>query len=86
MVILSKPRFRSSVSPQYYYDLEKGRRRLNIDLIIQLADYFQVSIDYLLGRNTEDLVGENIFSDLSESVKKEIVDFVEFIRQKYKNE
>lgn len=59
---------------------------MNIDLIIQLADYFQVSIDYLLGRNTEDLVGENIFSDLSESVKKEIVDFVEFIRQKYKNE
>lgn len=41
------------VSPQYYYDLEKGRRRLNIDLIIQLADYFQVSIDYLLGRNAD---------------------------------
>lgn len=59
---------------------------MNIDLIIQLADYFQVYIDYLLGRNIEDLVGENIFSDLSESAKKEIVDFVEFIRQKYKNE
>ncbi|NLW46976.1 MAG: helix-turn-helix transcriptional regulator [Firmicutes bacterium] len=66
--------------------MEKGRRRLNIDLIIQLADYFQVSIDYLLGRNAEDLVDENKFSDLSESAKKEIADFVEFIRQKYKNE
>ncbi len=71
------------VSPQYYYDLEKGRRRLNIDLIIKLADFFQVSIDYLLGRNIEDLIDDNKYSDLPEIAKKEIVDFVEFVRQKY---
>lgn len=73
------------ISPQYYYDLEKGRRRLNMDLIIKLADYFQVSIDYLLGRNIENVNVGDADSDLPELAKKEIADFTEFVRQKYKN-
>lgn len=38
-----------SVSPQYFYDLEKGRRRLNETMIKQLALFFVVTADYLLG-------------------------------------
>jgi transcriptional regulator with XRE-family HTH domain len=38
-----------SVSPQYLYDLEKGRRRLNETMIKQLALFFVVTTDYLLG-------------------------------------
>lgn len=38
-----------SVSPQYFYDLEKGRRRLNETMIKQLALFFVVTTDYLLG-------------------------------------
>jgi len=41
------------VTPQYYYDLETGRRRLNEDLLIKLADIHDVSVDYLLGRTEE---------------------------------
>jgi transcriptional regulator with XRE-family HTH domain len=39
------------ITPQYYYDLETGRKRLNEDHIRQLADIFNVSIDYILGRS-----------------------------------
>lgn len=73
------------ISQQYYYDLEKGRRRLNIDHIIQLADYFKVSIDYLLGRSPENITVGNIYADLPELARKEIADYVDFIRQKYSN-
>ncbi len=31
-------------------DLEYGRRKPNHDTLISLADYFDVSVDYLLGR------------------------------------
>lgn len=72
------------VSPQYYYDLETGRRRLNVDHIIQLADLFDVSTDHLLGRSTENIVGETKYADLPEIARKEIEDFVEFVRLKYK--
>jgi len=37
------------VSPQYFYDLEKGKRRLNETLILQLSEIFEVTPDYLLG-------------------------------------
>lgn len=37
------------VSPQYFYDLEKGDRRLNETMIKQLALFFGVTTDYLLG-------------------------------------
>lgn len=41
------------ISPQHYYDLEKGERRLNEDLLKSLADQFAVSVDYLLGRTDD---------------------------------
>lgn len=31
-------------------DIERGRRTTSIDKIFALADYFEVSIDYLVGR------------------------------------
>lgn len=39
-----------NISPQYYYDIEKGKRNLSADIASKLASYFDVSIDYLLGR------------------------------------
>lgn len=38
------------ISMVYYYDLEKGERRFNEDLLKKLADFYNVSIDYILGR------------------------------------
>lgn len=32
---------------------EKGKAKPNIDTILTLADYFEVSIDYLVGRESE---------------------------------
>ncbi|MDH7577154.1 MAG: helix-turn-helix transcriptional regulator [Bacillota bacterium] len=37
------------ISPQYYYDLEKGVKRLNEPLIRKLTEIYGVSSDYLLG-------------------------------------
>ena len=38
-----------SVSTAVYTALEQGRRKKGIDLIIKLADYYDTSVDYLLG-------------------------------------
>ena len=37
------------ISSQYYYDLEKGDRRLNEDHIKQLAEFYKVTSDYIIG-------------------------------------
>lgn len=42
------------ISSQYYYELERGEKRLNEDLIRKLARFFEVSTDYLLKMDTED--------------------------------
>lgn len=39
-----------SISPQYYYDIEKGKRNLSAEIVSKLSDIFNVSSDYLLGK------------------------------------
>ncbi|MCC3375493.1 helix-turn-helix transcriptional regulator [Cohnella sp. REN36] len=38
------------ISAQFYYDIEKGKKKLSADNAVQLADVFGVSLDYLLGK------------------------------------
>jgi transcriptional regulator with XRE-family HTH domain len=39
------------ISPQYYYDIERGKKNLSADNAVQLADIFKVTLDYLLGKS-----------------------------------
>lgn len=41
------------ISPQHYYDIERGKRTLSAELAVRLADYFSVSLDYLLCRTDD---------------------------------
>ena len=36
-----------------YSKYERGEREIPLNLIIKLADYYNVSLDYIVGRNTE---------------------------------
>lgn len=38
------------ISQKTYCNYEKGNRRPDIETLIALADYFRVSIDFLVGR------------------------------------
>jgi len=37
------------ISPQYYYEIERGEKRLSAEMLSKLADFFGVSTDYILG-------------------------------------
>lgn len=72
---------------------ENGKRQPDYDTINQFADYFGVSVDYLLGRTDEKspsldeqlegvefaLFGE--IKELTNEQKQEILDFVRFKKQ-----
>ena len=69
-------------------DWEKGRTEPDIERLIKLADYFDVSLDYLMGR---EILPENTakpadnlkfrllaaFGGLSEEGKRKLVEFLE---------
>lgn len=38
------------ITPQYYYDIEKGERRLTTEIASKLADILETTTDYLLGK------------------------------------
>lgn len=38
------------ISPQYFYDIEKGERNLGTPLAAKIADVLEVTVDYLIGR------------------------------------
>ena len=49
------------ISSPYYYDIEKGKRNLSSEIAGKLADLFDVSVDYLLGREkSEDNIDNEI--------------------------
>lgn len=41
------------ITPQFLYNIEKGSRTLNTEIASKLAEYFNVTVDYLLGRAEE---------------------------------
>jgi len=37
------------ITPQYYYEIERGKKRLSADMAAKLSGFFNVTSDYLLG-------------------------------------
>ena len=42
-----------SIHPNVYRRYEKGAREFPLEIVVKLADYYQVSTDYLLGRTDD---------------------------------
>ena len=42
-----------SIHPNVYRRYEKGVREFPVEIVVKLADYYQVSTDYLLGRTDD---------------------------------
>lgn len=65
---------------------ENDEREPDYKTLIVIADYFKVSVDYLLGRVEEPGQSflDRALSELSDEAKKEILDFVTYLKQKHK--
>ena len=68
--------------------IERGMRSCNTSTLKILADYYQVSTDYLLGKNDNatpdkvevDIALFNATKDLTEAEKKQVLGFVNYIK------
>lgn len=67
--------------------IESGDRQLRDDELIKIADFFNVSTDYLLGRTTVrndiETFAAHTDDDLSEEAKAELENFKDYLRNKY---
>lgn len=67
---------------------ESGKRDANPKTIQEIADYFNVSVDYLLGRETKPTLDEQLdgvdfalygeIHDLTDDEKKDILSYIKF--------
>jgi len=51
-----------------YNRYETNKREPDINTLIKLADYFNVSVDYLIGHNTQNLVDTSNFNEYKKGV------------------
>lgn len=73
------------LSQQRFNAYIKGVREPDIETLILLADYFQVSVDYLIGHEKEPTVKddgltemERIFMSLPHARREEVLRFMEY--------
>ncbi|EGT3605394.1 helix-turn-helix transcriptional regulator [Clostridium perfringens] len=88
------------ISTSAYGFYEQGKRIPDVETLNKLSDYYNVSIDYLLGKSNikesaEDIINDDILTlalhnkngidnELPEEAKKEIDDFIQYVKHKYK--
>lgn len=68
-----------------YAQWELDRRRPELDSLIQIADYYGVSVDYVLGREGVTAAAsrsDDPLSDLPEDARKSVVEFIDFVRKR----
>jgi transcriptional regulator with XRE-family HTH domain len=59
------------ITPQYYYEIERGEKNLSAEMAAQLAEIFGVTTDYLLGRTDEPNEKSDWDSKLPELTEKD---------------
>ena len=80
-----------------YSRYEKGERQPNYNLLIKIADYFNISVDYLLGKeeNSQSLdeqlseIEIALYSEvkeLTDEQKQDILDYARFKKEQWKKE
>lgn len=89
-----------NISASAYGFYEQGKRTPDANIIKKLADYFNVSVDYLIGKtnikesaddilNNENytiaLHSDHDYDELPDEARQEIANFIEYIKNKYKD-
>ena len=52
-----------SIQKQTYQNYELEKRQPDIDMIIQLADYYHVTVDYLIGHEVPYIIDKGLFNN-----------------------
>ncbi|WP_341877629.1 helix-turn-helix transcriptional regulator [Defluviitalea saccharophila] len=71
-----------NLSPSTVGMYEQGRRDPDTETVKTLADYFNVSVDYLLGRSND----QSVTNKLTEKDEKDIAKELDELMEKLKNE
>ncbi|ENU4938385.1 helix-turn-helix domain-containing protein [Listeria monocytogenes] len=77
------------ISRGAYSHIENGRNEPDMETIVKLADIFEVSTDYLLGKSNNglvDIIAAHIDSNATEEDIKEILAYIEEKRKEHANE
>ena len=83
------------VTKQAYSLYELGKRNVDNETLLKLSEYFNVSIDYLLGKSEDknEVTDEDIkfalfegADNITDEMYEEVKEFANFIKNKYKKD
>lgn len=78
---------RLSLTRSTYAQYEIGRREPDFKTILKLADFFNISVDYILGRDQVTMAAhrsDDHMGDLPEEARRDVEEYIEYVRHKYR--
>jgi len=77
-------RYDSKISKSSIYRWENNQATPDIDDANLYADYFKVSLDWLMGREKIETIAAHVDEDLTDDEKDDIKKYIEFIKSQRK--
>lgn len=77
------------ITTSAYGFYEQGKHEPDLTTLCKLADFFEVSIDYLVGRELKGRgvkTKEDPMADLSPEARRSVEDYIRFLRKESKQE
>ena len=71
----------TGIAASSFTEWKKGRSKPKTDALLALADYFQVSLDYLTGREVV-ATHKDDFGPLTEDERAELLRYLQFLRSR----
>ena len=79
----------AGITAAFLSEVENGKKGVSVEVLKSIADYFEVSTDYLLGRTevrgeleTAAFHMEGEYDELPDQARREIESFISYIKQK----
>jgi transcriptional regulator with XRE-family HTH domain len=69
------------INPSAYSKYVRGARQPDIETLIKIADYFEVTVDYLIGHEDKTYINKNILQEHLKDLESDLIKIKKYVNK-----